>query len=225
MNQKIKQLISGTLSEEQRNMTQQQKNNIIKQYCTSLGLPNQNAQYQSWPMPIDTQKQAIADYYVRKTWAQKYQEKYGFDWYMQVLCSRNFGSKRTKEQLDQHVEQKVELIKQKIANGQKPTTSEQRNAQYKARYEEIKSKNAKYKQLNETKKFVLFQVTRQQIETFFKVYHPNLEYKLMENTEILAGINKYKAVKYTMEPAEQDQIPCVNITLCDIYINLIQENL
>lgn len=221
------------IQQQYNKMTQQQKIKKVKQYAESLGL-TYDYDFSQSPMsigklievPIELSFNAEIDglkqFYVRKSWYQRHNEEFGFDWFLQEFPFKYPGIE-TKQQLDAYLEDKVLQIRKKIANGERAETHQQRQARHQADQDNWKMKQAQYKMLDTQKKFILFEVTKQQAEYYFNQYTPMIsEYRFVKDTEILPGINKYKAIKYDYSQ-EQNGIPCVNMSLTDIYINLMQE--
>lgn len=221
------------IQQQSNKMTQQQKIKKVKQYAESLGL-TYDYDFSQSPMsigklievPIELSFNAEIDglkqFYVRKSWYQRHNEEFGFDWFLQEFPFKYPGIE-TKQQLDAYLEDKVLQIRKKIANGERAETHQQRQARHQADQDNWKMKQAQYKMLDTQKKFILFEVTKQQAEYYFNQYTPMIsEYRFVKDTEILPGINKYKAIKYDYSQ-EQNGIPCVNMSLTDIYINLMQE--
>lgn len=213
-------------------MTQQQKIKKVKQYAESLGLPyqywdNSESEGEFWQsISIDqsfsAQIQSLKQFYLRKSWYQKYNEQLGFDWFLQEFPFK-YPEIETRQQLDHYLQQKVQYIRDKIAKGERAETHQQRQARRQADQDNWKMKQAQYKMLDTQKKFILFEVTKQQAEYYFNQYTRMIsEYRILKDTEILPGINKYKAIKYDYSQ-EQNGIPCVNMSLCDIYLNVVQE--
>lgn len=221
------------IQQQSNKMTQQQKIKKVKQYAESLGL-TYDYDFSQSPMsigklievPIELSFNAEIDglkqFYVRKSWYQRHNEEFGFDWFVQEFPFKYPGIE-TKQQLDAYLEDKVLQIRKKIANGERAENDQQRKARHQADQDNWKMKQAQYKMLDTQKKFILFEVTKQQAEYYFNQYTPMIsEYRFVKDTEILPGINKYKAIKYDYSQ-EQNGIPCVNMSLTDIYINLMQE--
>lgn len=215
-------------------MTHQQKISKVKQYAESLGLTydyDMSTQGitigKSIEIPIEISFNAEIDglkqFYIRKSWYQRHNEEFGFDWFLQEFPFK-YPDIETKQQLDTYLEDKVLEIRKKIAMGERAENDQQRKARHQADDKYWKDKKNQYDTLNNQKKFVLFEVTKDQAEWFFKQHNGMISeyYKFTDDTAILPGINKYKAIKCKTQ-YKQDQIPCVNMSLCDIYLNVIQD--
>lgn len=227
-------LEEGEEFQEQSNkMTQQQKIEKVKQYAESLGL-TYDYDFSQQPMsigksievPIELSFNAKIDglkqFYVRKSWYQRHNEEFGFDWFLQEFPFKYPGIE-TKQQLDAYLEDKVLQIRKKIANGERAENDQQRKARRQKDAKYWKDKQNQYNTITDQKQFVLFEVTKEQAEWFFNQHNRMIsEYRLVSDTIILPGINKYKAIKYKTQ-YEQDEIPCVNMSLCEIYLNVIQD--
>lgn len=224
--------LNRPINNEINKMTQQQKINKVKQFGQSLGLPykywdNTKSENEFWKSisneeSFEAQIQSLKQFYVRKSWYQRHNEEFGFDWFLQEFPFKYPGIE-TKQQLDAYLEDKVLQIRKKIANGERAENDQQRKARRQKDAKYWKDKQNQYRTITNQKQFVLFEVTKEQAEWFFNQHNRMIsEYRLVSDTVILSGINKYKAIKYKTQ-YEQDEIPCVNLSLCDIYLNVIQD--
>ena len=213
-------------------MTQQQKINKVKQFGQSLGLPykywdNTESENEFWKSisneeSFEAQIQSLKQFYIRKSWCQRHNEELGFDWFLQEFPFKYPGIE-TKQQLDAYLEDKVLQIRKRIAKGERAENGQQRKARHQKDGKYWKDKQNQYNTITDQKQFVLFEVTKEQAEWVFNQYNRMIsEYRLVNNTQILSGIHKYKAIKYTLL-THQTGIPQVNMSLCDIYLNVIQE--
>ena len=213
-------------------MTQQQKIKKVKQYAESLGLPykyweHSESENQFWKSisneeSFKVQVQGLKQFYIRKSWCQKYNEQLGFDWFLQEFPFE-YPELQTKQQLDAYLEDKVLQIRQRIAKGERAENDQQRKTRYQKDDKYWKDKQNQYNTITDQKQFVLFEVTKEQAEWFFNQHNRMIsKYRLVHNTQILSGIHKYKAIKYTLL-TYQTGIPQVNLSLCDIYLNVIQD--
>ena len=214
-------------------MTQQQKIKKVKQYAESLGL-TYDYDFSQQPMsigksikvPIELSFNAEIDglkqFYIRKSWYQRHNEEFGFDWFVQEFPFK-YPEIETRQQLDHYLQQKVQYIRDKIAKGERAENDQQRKARHQKDAKYWKDKQNQYNTITDQKQFILFEVTKEQAQYYFNQYNRMIsEYRLVNNTQILSGIHKYKAIKYTLL-THQTGIPQVNLSLTDIYINLIQE--
>ena len=214
---------------KENTMTYQQKISKVKQFAQSLGLPykywdNNESEDQFWNSiavnaSFRTQIQSLKQFYIRKSWYQKYNEEFGFDWFLQEFPI-SYPERKTKQQLDKYLDDKVSEIRKKIAMGERAENDQQRVAQYQADDNYWKDKFNQYHTINDQKRFVLFEVTKDQAEWFFNQHNRMIsEYRLVNDTVISPGINKYDAIKFTA----QEQMPSIRMSPCEIYLNVIQD--